>query len=379
VNDAGEIAFLWNLAGPGIVGVSERVLWSDGGRAGLAVVAREGEPAPGVQDGALFQNIETPVLNGAGQTAFRGRLEGPGVDASNLVGIWSEGGGEGLSLVARSGDPAPGAESGAVFTGLFEPFLNAAGQTAFMANAAIPGETPRIGIWAEHPSGELVQVAGGLLDVDDGPGSDLREIVQLSLAAFPRSGGQDGRKRALNSRGQVAFRAAFTDRTAGVFVFKPDPAVEITSPADGESVEADEILVQGVASDDGEVVSVVVNGIAADLVPTGNAAEVLFSVTIPLVPGENLILATATDDEGNAYESNLVVERQPQAGPLECDANQDGSVDRLDIAAIFTARGTAASGPDDPRDVNRDGLITINDGRLCVLECTNPSCAPTVP
>ncbi len=61
--------------------------------------------------------------------------------------------------------------------------------------------------------------------------------------------------------------------------------------------------------------------------------------------------------------------------PLVCDVNGDGQVDIDDINAIFAARGTPATGPDDPRDVNGDGVISINDGRECVLQCTNPQCA----
>ena len=59
-----------------------------------------------------------------------------------------------------------------------------------------------------------------------------------------------------------------------------------------------------------------------------------------------------------------------------CDVDGDGDVDRKDIGAIFAARNTSASGPDDPMDANGDGVITVNDGRECVLQCTNPRCAP---
>jgi cysteine-rich repeat protein len=55
------------------------------------------------------------------------------------------------------------------------------------------------------------------------------------------------------------------------------------------------------------------------------------------------------------------------------DADLD--IDRYDIQAIFSARNTSASGPGDPRDANGDGLITIGDGRLCVLACSLPRCA----
>jgi len=62
-----------------------------------------------------------------------------------------------------------------------------------------------------------------------------------------------------------------------------------------------------------------------------------------------------------------------------CDVDQDGDVDSDDVNAIFADRGQVASGPDDPRDANGDGLITVNDSRACALECTYPECATAPP
>lgn len=61
--------------------------------------------------------------------------------------------------------------------------------------------------------------------------------------------------------------------------------------------------------------------------------------------------------------------------PLACDADGDDDVDRDDIGLILSARNTPASGPDDPRDRDGDGVITVLDGRKCVLDCTRPRCA----
>ena len=52
------------------------------------------------------------MLNDAGQTAFVGFLTGNGTTADNDSGLWSEGQGNGLALVARAGDAAPGLGSG---------------------------------------------------------------------------------------------------------------------------------------------------------------------------------------------------------------------------------------------------------------------------
>lgn len=159
------------------------------------------------------------------------------------------------------------------------------------------------------------------------------------------------------------------------------PRVEITSPAPGEIVDATEIVVRGLASDDVEVASVSVNGVPAALSSSGNPAdpiEVAYEATIPLLAGENPIQAVAQDDEGLSAETTIAIFNEaapPDA--RDCDANGDQQVDASDVAAIFALRGSPADGPDDPLDVNDDGLITINDGRLCVLQCDNPRCQPT--
>ncbi|MDX2507707.1 MAG: FG-GAP-like repeat-containing protein [Gammaproteobacteria bacterium] len=61
-------------------------------------------------------------------------------------------------------------------------------------------------------------------------------------------------------------------------------------------------------------------------------------------------------------------------GPA-CDIDADGVVDINDIRAIAAARNTPAV-PGDARDVDGDGVITLNDARQCVLQCSNPRCAP---
>jgi len=58
-----------------------------------------------------------------------------------------------------------------------------------------------------------------------------------------------------------------------------------------------------------------------------------------------------------------------------CDADDDGDVDRNDVVQIAQARNTPATGPDDPRDANGDGIITVRDARACVLQCTLSRCA----
>lgn len=57
------------------------------------------------------------------------------------------------------------------------------------------------------------------------------------------------------------------------------------------------------------------------------------------------------------------------------DLDGDGDVDRNDLNIILSARNTPADGPDDPRDLDGDGMITALDARKLVLLCTRPRCA----
>jgi hypothetical protein len=57
------------------------------------------------------------------------------------------------------------------------------------------------------------------------------------------------------------------------------------------------------------------------------------------------------------------------------DYDGDGDVDRNDLNIMLAARNTAASGPEDPMDLDDDGMITGLDARKLVLMCTRPRCA----
>jgi hypothetical protein len=69
------------------------------------------------------------------------------------------------------------------------------------------------------------------------------------------------------------------------------------------------------------------------------------------------------------------------AGPLQaqqslaCDVDADQDIDRVDITMIATARNQAADNSLDPRDPDRDLLITVNDARICTQRCSLNQCA----
>ena len=195
MNDVGDAAFLISLSdGSGSMWVQ---------RSGsLNLVARTGSQAPGLPAGVNFVSVFNLVLNDAGQTAFSSYLEGPGVDAKNNYGIWSEGLGS-VAIVARLGDQAPGTPEGVVFgDGSHFPSsfaVGGAGQTPMKAYLSGPGVISGSGgnaqgIWSGGPGSlELVARAG-----DPAPG--LGEGVNFDTFSSALT-------TIINGAGQTAFFA----------------------------------------------------------------------------------------------------------------------------------------------------------------------------
>jgi len=61
------------------------------------------------------------------------------------------------------------------------------------------------------------------------------------------------------------------------------------------------------------------------------------------------------------------------------DLDGDGDIDRLDLELLLARRGSPALGPEDPADLDRDGLITVIDSRKLVLLCSRPRCEVVYP
>lgn len=223
LNNNGHTAFEAFLAGAGVNSTNDNAIFSEGAGNGLAMVVREGSPAPGTDPGVTFGDFfGAVVLNGNGHTAFEAGLTGTGVNNTNEDAIYSEGGGNGLTLVAREGSQAPGTDPGVRlgdFPGI--PVLNANGQTAFTAFLTGTGvdSSNGLGLFAEDSTGDLKLIArqGDLLDVSDDPLSpDFRTISNLRFNVA--TGNEDGRSSSFNDVGQLVFNAAFTDGTSGCFL-----------------------------------------------------------------------------------------------------------------------------------------------------------------
>jgi T5SS/PEP-CTERM-associated repeat protein len=233
LNSGGHVAFFAGLnpdAGQTSNGAG---IWRETAPNSLELVARTGDAAPGTQAFFSFDNAdpELPGSNESGQMAFVSDLSGPEVSELNDTGIWKVNANGSLALVAREGDAAPGTAGVFAPYGLGGAFINGAGQVAFYGGISDGGLNPtnNFGIWAQALDGEVHLIAhtGGYLDVSDTPGiTDLRQIVTLYSPLTFGSG--NGRPSAFNDRGQIAFMAAFADGTSGVFVSNvvaiPEPA-----------------------------------------------------------------------------------------------------------------------------------------------------------
>lgn len=267
MNGLGQVAFHANMTNSSAVGA----IWSQRGGNGLQLAAKTGDSAPGTAAGVVFGNFYFhPGQNDSGHIGFTASITGPGVNASNSAGVWSDSGGT-LHLVARQGDFTPGGVPigagfservmnekgemafvnengifseggghglrsiarynqpvpnmpGVVFGGIdftHAPILNGLGQTAFLAPLNGVGVTVAndAAIFAEDLSGNLRTIVreGSQIDVSDDPQTPILKTVQF-LQFVGQSGNNDSRRSGMNDLGQVAFYALFTDSTAGVFV-----------------------------------------------------------------------------------------------------------------------------------------------------------------
>lgn len=189
----GNLAVRGRISGPGVTPADNRTIWSGLANA-LSLVAREGDPAPGTDAGVVFaEGNMIPVINGGGKIAFTTTLSGTGVTASNNAGVWSGTAGS-LQLVARSGSAAPATPAGVNFGTFFEnPVINGAGQVG------IYGSLSGTGVTATNDTGLWIGTVGSvqLIAREGDAAPETPAGVNLSSLRGP----------GINDAGQVAFGA----------------------------------------------------------------------------------------------------------------------------------------------------------------------------
>jgi len=131
-------------------------------------IALTGWSAPQTETGTVFDQIGTPTLNSRGEVAFSAFLSGPRV-TSNLQGVWIADA-SGAQIVARANDVAAGTSRR--FIGFDDAWMLGDGQAAFKG---IFGDLTA-GIWAGRANAVSLVAATGQPAPGMPPGTTFTEI-----------------------------------------------------------------------------------------------------------------------------------------------------------------------------------------------------------
>ena len=210
------------------------------GQVSFQQVALTGEPVPGANDQAVFDTLGFPSLNNSGQVAFSAVVQtGAGaavtIDNDELIVSTEPGNPEGLGIVAREGDQAPGFSDGKrfVFYSFGSPFedipisLNDSGDVAFLGAV----ESDDIGL----PSREIA-----IFGPSDGAGSDLGPVVREGEPAPDVSDGAEFSffsDPVLNNRGDVLFESFLRTGTGPVVTRLNERAIFLAKSGPQTSLE----------------------------------------------------------------------------------------------------------------------------------------------
>ncbi len=207
--------------GPGVNSFNNQGLWY-GTPGNIQMVYREGTQAPGMPAGVFFRLNPLFNINNNNQFVMVTPVSDTG--GVNVAGLaYFTGTATNLALVAYHGLQAPGLAAGVTFdmaTFGFQPVISESGAVALYSFLSGPGVDAGVndtGIWA-YGAGQLKLVvrAGDAVDVDPGPGTDMRVISSLFFAS--QSFADDGR---------LMWGAYFNDGTQAIFyttVAVPEPA-----------------------------------------------------------------------------------------------------------------------------------------------------------
>jgi hypothetical protein len=218
MNSSGELGFVGAVSGPGITDDNNEGIWGPDGTGGVALIAREGDPATGVAGDARWGHATTSPfatfpMNDAGEVAFKAGLIGSDVGWDSDWGIWGPDGSGGLTLIAREGDPVPGLLGVSFMSIDAAPYLNAHGDVVFEASwleVTEEGQNFGWGLFVRTGEGAFLTVvrSGDLIEVEPGI---FREVSD------PSRGG-------LNDARQFTFMTRFTGGGTGVFLTTvPEP------------------------------------------------------------------------------------------------------------------------------------------------------------
>ncbi len=171
LDNNGRVLYTLPLAGPGVTTANDDSIWLFTPGSGNQLLVREGDAAPGTA-GATFANLPDSAFPGISPTSLTrsGRFEfttgligGDVVSGVNDRALYAATVGGGLTLIGRSGQPAPGTDC--TFQG-FSPYyslINDAGDLAFQATliGGTSNPTNNSGIFRWHSGTVSLDVRSG--------------------------------------------------------------------------------------------------------------------------------------------------------------------------------------------------------------------------
>jgi hypothetical protein len=154
------------------------------GPGGLSPIVIEGQAAPGTD--AVFDSIRASMrVSAAGEIAFFATLSGGTSTSSNSTGIWSGSAGD-LALVARQGEPAPGGDGDTWFILDSYPRISPSGTVGFAS--VLFGSNGYAGVWTGAPVPGLPSAFAPLSDYRSAFLSENDELLFLefnSASGYP--------------------------------------------------------------------------------------------------------------------------------------------------------------------------------------------------
>jgi hypothetical protein len=231
-NSAGHLGLEIRLLGPGITYPFNHSFWTDREGSGLQLVIKSGDAAPETPN-SLISTIGPSEFNGASRFAGVFTTQST-IDLQYTQGLFAEDKQKIFHLIARNGGPAPGADDGQVFGGASRTDsegtayglnwidqntyqFNDQNEAAFIGHLSGSGTSIAndTGIWAmtHQKNLSLIVRTGDMFDVGN---NDFRQLKDLTLQDF-------------NSAGELVFWAAFTDGSSGMFVANVNAVPEPSS------------------------------------------------------------------------------------------------------------------------------------------------------
>ncbi|MFT3687271.1 MAG: hypothetical protein QM783_20510 [Phycisphaerales bacterium] len=158
----GGVAFNSGFGTESTYGAGADAFWR-GTPGSISLVAKRGDPAPGLPAGPTMTTANIWGMNDSRQCAATAFLTGTGVTTSNYRAVYRAGT-QGLELLARLGDLAPGVGQSRVFVDFsITPTINNLGQMAFVGfvsgSSTFPYSTE--GVWVGTPGNVVLAARGG--------------------------------------------------------------------------------------------------------------------------------------------------------------------------------------------------------------------------